>query len=129
MSETDTQNPEDKPPEDRSGETLTPQEAHRLRDEVGLQNKSVAKMFGVSESRVSQLYNQYKEARDEGRESVDPTDFEAEELERAIEDKESESPYHTDCPHCGEGIPVPDSAGQHDCPECGVTLSWDESEI
>lgn len=115
--------------EDRSDETLTPGEAYRLREDVGLQNKTIAKMFGITPGRASQLYNDYEEAVDEGRNSVDASDFPAEDLEAALEDTEAESRMDAKCPACGEPIPKPDEAGAEDCPECSTTLNWSEDEI
>lgn len=121
--------PSEEVEEDRSNETLTPQEAYRLREDVGLQNKTVAQMFDVTPGYVSQLYSQYEDAKEEGKSEVEVSDFERTELEEAIQDKETESPYHTACPACDESIPTPETAGQNPCPECGETLNWDESEI
>lgn len=115
---------------DRSDEKLTPKEAYQLTEEQGMKGKTVAKMFDVSPSYVSQRKNEYEEAREDGRESVEPTDFERETLEEALSDEEPESnPYENECPRCHAMIPAPDTAGEHDCPECGEPILWDESEI
>lgn len=115
--------------QDRSDEKLTPKEAYQLTEQQGLMGKTVARMFDISQSRVSQLKGQYEEGLQEGRESVDPTDFSTEELEEAISDEEEENPYEHTCLHCNAIIPSPDSPGVHPCPECGGDLKWSEDEI
>lgn len=124
------EDPADDLPEDRSDDKLTPKEAYNLTERQGLKGKTVAKMFDVSPGYVSQRKGEYEEAREDGREDVDPTDFEMEDLEEALADKEPESnPYENECPACSAMIPSPDSAGENDCPECGETILWAEDEI
>jgi len=115
--------------EDRTDEKLTPQDAYTLTEENGIPNKAVAEMYDVSPSWVSQQKNAYEEARNEGRQSVSPNDFEPEELEEALSDEETENPYENSCPLCNAVIPAPDTAGIHECLECGEPIEWDESEI
>lgn len=121
-------------PQDRSDETLSPKQAYNLTEEQGMMGKTVAKMFDVSPSRVSQLKSQYKEGIEKGKESVSPSDFEADELRSALGDEApEENPYDgTACPICDEHISVaeyPDSAGIHDCPHCGNEIRWSEEEL
>lgn len=115
--------------EDRSDETLTPKEAWRLTEEKGRLGKEVAAIFDISEARVSQLKSQYQEGLEEGKQSVEPGDFEAEELKEALGDSATDNQYEHTCPRCNGIIDSPDSAGTHDCPKCGEPIEWDESEI
>jgi len=120
---------------DRTDEKLTPKTAYNLTEKQGMTQSEVGEMFGVSQPRVSTLKNQYRDAVDEGKESVTPDDFELEDLESALEDKAPDSnPYDTagSCPACGEEILAsekPDTAGSHPCPHCGETIVWSEDEI
>lgn len=115
--------------EDRADETLTPQEAYKLTEEQGLKGKTVGKMFDITPSRVSQLKGQYKEGLEQGKDSVDPSDFSADELQEALGDDPTDNPYKHTCPECNKVIDAPDSAGREPCPECGTELEWSEDEI
>lgn len=115
---------------DRGDERLTPKKAYTLTEQKDHLGRHVAEAYGVSEGYVSQQKGDYKEGMEEGRQSVSPSDFEAEELRDAIGDDEPENdPYENECPLCGELIPSPDNAGKHDCPECGETIEWETDEI
>jgi hypothetical protein len=121
---------ENEPPEDRSDEQLTPKEAYNLTENQGLMGKTVAKMFDVSPSYVSQKKSQYDEAHTDGRESVTPEDFDTEELKSALGDETPDNnPYESTCPRCEEPISKPNGPGIHDCPECGKPVEWYESDF
>lgn len=115
---------------DRSDERLTPKKAWKHTEKDDHLGKVVADAYGVSAGYVSQLKGDYQDGMEAGKESVSPSDFEAEELRDAIGDDEPEhDPYEHSCPLCGELIPSPDSAGNHECPECGDIIQWEEGEV
>lgn len=121
---------EDPKSEDRSDEKLTPKMAYNLTEEQGYMGKVVADMYDVTPGYVSQLKSEYKSAVEEGKSSVEPSDFSTDELKTAIKDESpDENPFGSNCPVCESAIPTPDTAGQHPCPECGEVLEWSEDEI
>lgn len=126
----------DTPDEDggRTDEKLTPKTAYRMTEEQGMTQSEVGDLFGVSQPRVSTLKKQYEEARHEGRQEAEPSDFEADELRSALGDEAPESnPFEgEECPLCGDTIladEAPDSPGIHDCPHCGKPIQWSEGEL
>jgi len=120
----------DNPIGDKSSDTLSPKEAYEYTEEKGIPGKIVAEAFDVTPSWVSQRKSEYKEARQDGQESVSPTDFGEEELRDALGDEPPENnPYEHTCPLCGDLIDPPNTAGTHPCPSCGEELEWDESEL
>lgn len=121
---------ENNPIGDRSDQTITPKEAWELTEEKGIPGKLVAQAYDITESWVSQRKAEYEEARQDGKESVGPDDFEPDELRNALGDEPADTnPYEHTCPECGDLIEPPNTAGKHPCPACGQTLEWSEDEI
>lgn len=111
---------------DRSGDKLTPEEAYNLTENKGFKGTTVAKMFDVSSAYVSQQKNSYKNAlndgRQEGRKSVEPSDFDKNELENALNDKQEDEDVY-ECQECGREM---DYMEYENCPECGANLGWNK---
>jgi len=130
-----SQNPNDDENEgEKTDETLTPKTAHRLTEDQGMTQTEVGKMFGITQPRVSTLKSQYKDAKEEGKDSVSPGDFPAEDLRGALADEEpNNNPFEgVECPACNDEIAqaeAPGSAGLHPCPHCGENIKWDEGEL
>lgn len=106
-----------------SDSKLTGEKAYNLYHEKGYTQKQIGEKFNVSQSYVSQLINTYDEALDkgkeQGKEQVDPTDFDPDTLENALKDKKSKEDEYN-CGTCGAEVQYLDP----ECPECENTLQW-----
>lgn len=117
MSDGDTD-----PPEDRSDQKLTQKEAYNLTQNQGMKTTTVAKIYDVSPSYVSQQKKAYEEALETGKGMASPGDFEKDELESALEDKQSDDDEY-ECSQCGRSL---DYMENDNCPNCDTPLGWSD---
>lgn len=101
---------------------LTPKRAYELK-ERGYSYREISSLYDKqpSHTTVRRWVMDYKKGLEEGRGSVDPTDFDTEDLRDALDDKETENPYTAPCPACGDDI----EQGTTQCPHCNAgPIRW-----
>jgi predicted transcriptional regulator len=116
------------PENDKSGVSITAEEAYKKYHEDGLTQTQIAEEAEVSQAYISQLISGYKQGKQKGRNDVknNPEEYN---LADAIGDSSTENPYTVLCPACGGETTPPDNPGQKACESCGKVLAWREDEI
>lgn len=114
------QNGEDVSGKDETNDELTPKRAHELKEQ-GMSYREIGNLYDLSKDTARRRKVAFDDAYEAGKKDVSPTDFEAEELTNALNDKEdAHNPFETaDCPACGADVRV-----DEDCEDCGAELDW-----
>ena len=97
---------------------LTGKLAYELHEEQGIPQTRLAEAYDCSQPTVSRRIKTYRDGIDAGRESVDPSQFDRDDLRNALTNAETDDPYT--CGTCGGEV----AYLQPRCNQCDGTLNW-----
>ena len=97
---------------------LTGRLAYELHNEQGITQTRLAEVYDVTQPTVSRRIKTYRDGIEAGKESVDPSQFDRDDLRNALSDAETDDPYT--CGTCGSEV----AYLQPRCNECDGTLNW-----